>query len=338
MRVTRQTTAETEALNDIIFCNVAKCADECGVAEDTCIDGFAVSDAVAASPTNEADVIYTITGGGTWDWTVLDPFAGGENIMSGTCFYVDKDTVRWVVVRDATAATPLQIAYSDDGGATAWTVVNVGAINNQGTTGGGALFSLDNRHIWIVCGDGYIYFSSDGAETWTLQDAGVAAGAAALNHIHARDKDNVMAVGAGGVVVFSGDGESWTAVTNAGAGALQSLAWSGLFWFAGDAVGGLYYSNDDGAVWTQRTGLPASGGGSINDISFVNELCGFLISDVGAVGTILRTWDGGFTWQELTTPANLGLNALWVCNCNLAFAVGEQGADGTAVILKAYSA
>jgi len=35
----------------------------------------------------------------------------------------------------------------------------------------------------------------------------------------------------------------------------------------------------------------------------------------------------------VATPTNAGLNAIWPCGCNLAFAAGEAS-GGTAVILK----
>ena len=74
---------------------------------------------------------------------------------------------------------------------------------------------------------------------------------------------------------------------------------------------------------------------SIPKIDFVTELHGFMVTNtVAPLGTIYHTVDGGYTWQALTTTTNLGLNSIVGCDPNLAYAVGEVGADGTAVILK----
>ena len=60
----------------------------------------------------------------------------------------------------------------------------------------------------------------------------------------------------------------------------------------------------------------------------------FMAKDSAApVGTVLRTFDGGYTWEPWTTPANAGLNGIVAVDQNTAYAVGKvQG--GTTVVLK----
>jgi photosystem II stability/assembly factor-like uncharacterized protein len=51
------------------------------------------------------------------------------------------------------------------------------------------------------------------------------------------------------------------------------------------------------------------------------------------VGSLHATIDGGHTWQEITLPANLGLNAVKMCGVNEGFVVGNVDAGTTAHIL-----
>jgi photosystem II stability/assembly factor-like uncharacterized protein len=339
MSIARLTTTETEALNDIVFCNAAKCADSCGAAEDICEDGYAVGDAAAGSPTNTADVIATTDKGATWAATAADPFAGGEDIISVQCFDIDSETTRILVAREADGAAAMEVAYSDDAGAT-WTLVTVGATVGQGANYGGALLALDMNHIWLVTDGGYVYFSDDGGESWETQDPGNAT-TDDLNAIAALSSDILMAVGDSDAVIFTEDGgDTWVAVTATGGGnnLLTVEANPYGIWWIGDDSAELYYSYDDGTTWTQRTGWLGSGTGTITDIQFYNELCGFMThNDGSSVGRILRTIDGGNEWFRINLPTgvtNGGLNALHVCNCNLVYAVGEAS-GGTAVIYKA---
>jgi len=339
----RQSTSETEGLNDIAFCNVAKCADECGESQAVCDDGCAVGDAAAGSPTNEADVICTSSGGGTWTATTFDPFAGGEDIASFVCFYVGADTVRHVVARGTTdALNPAEIAYSDDGGVTAWTNVDVGIIDGQFAVGGNSLFAIDQYHIWLVTSGGYVYFSDDGAVTWTVQEAAGISGGADFICVWFADENNGFAGGVGNVLARTVDGgATWTAVVGPVAEAANDVQCitrnkdSDIWWAGYDGNTRMYYTTDDGVTWTARA-FTGSGvaGGEVADIAFYDDLCGWMLSNTsGPVGTAHRTRDGGYTWEAVATPTNAGLNAIWPCGCNLAFAVGEAS-GGTAVILK----
>jgi photosystem II stability/assembly factor-like uncharacterized protein len=345
----RQSTSETQSLNDIVFCNVAKCADECGEAQDVCDDGCAVGDADAGSPADKADVICTSDGGGTWTLVGADPFGAAEDIASIVCFYVGADTVRHLVARGTTdALNPAEIAYTDDGGVN-WTNVpmtltpgGAAAPNGQYGIGGGALFALDEYHIWFCTSGGYIYFSDDGGATWTAQEQGVISGGGNLNHVHFADESNGFCVGDTNIISRTTDGgTTWAAVTGPAAEAASNAQCVGrntdtnIWWVGYNTATRLYFTTDNGATWTIRA-FTGSGvaGGEVADISFCNDLCGWMLSNTsGIVGTVHRTRDGGYTWEAVTTPTNAGLNAIWPCSCNLAFAVGEaQG--GTAVILK----
>lgn len=337
MTSARQAITSTEDLNDIAFCNDQKCADACGIAQDICDDGIIGAATTATSPAGTSGILETNNGGADgWPAVAADPFAAGEDVMSVVCFPIDPDTTRWLVVRDGDAANPLEIAYSDDGGTT-WTNVNVGTVNNQAAMGPGALYAIDRFNIWLVTSGGYIYFSEDGGVTWTTQNAGTIT-TQNLWAVYAADEDNVMAVGASDTVLFTSDGgDTWSAATATGGGNTnQTVAWSFGFWWIGDDGGELWYSNDDGVTWTARTQFAPYGTGSIVDIAFVNELCGYLAHNTAApVGTIYKTRDGGYTWEALPVPSgsNSGLQALWACDCNMVYGVGDAH-SGTGFVQK----
>lgn len=342
MTALRQAVSETEALNDIIMCSAEKCAGPCGDATDLGDGGIAVGDAATGSPSNIANVLATENGGGAWTATAANPFAGAEHIMSATCFDIGRTTTRWIVARGTTdAANPAEIAYSDDEGAT-WIQVNVGSVNGQFANDSGALFALDQYHIWLVTNGGYIYFSDDGGITWTAQSSGTAT-TNTLRAIHFSDYLNGYAVGNTNTILKTNDGGiTWAVVTGPTAKAAVNIytvnvrdslhVWLG-YASATSTASNLYYTNDGGTVWNQRT-FGDSSAGSVDDIDFVDDYIAFLVHNTAApVGTVYYTVNGGYSWQEISTPTNAGLNAIDALSPTLAFVAGEpQG--GTAVLLK----
>lgn len=345
--LTRQVTTEAEALYDIIFCNTPRCLGACGPALDGCEEGFTVAAAGAAAIAN---VIATADGGTTWTATAADPFIADEDIISNTCFYIDADTVRWVVARGTTdLANPAEIAWSIDGGAT-WNTVNVGSTNGEFMQWTGALFSHDQRHIWTVTNLGNIYFSSDGAISWTEQTT---TNTNALNYIRFVDFNYGLAVGDTNTILFTSDGgEHWTTITGPAAKAADDALCCEILdanrWWVGYDDGTLYYTNDGGANWSERTVDTPTGHVStdrINDIHFFNDFFGAFVTqwtdgDTNTRASIHRTFNGGQDWEvyavadAFDTDSPTGLNSVWMCNPNLIYAVGHP-IDSTAAIYTA---
>jgi len=323
LSVARQVTTELLALNDVFYSDEGNDTLELGQ------DVIAGADGGAGS----ANFLITANGGSTWTAGAADPFAVGEHIFSIVKFFIDATTVRYLVARNGVAATPAEVAYSDDGGAT-WTAVTVGAVVLQGAVDSGALFVLNQFNIWFCATGGYIYFSSDGGETWTAQESGILT-VNDLRGISFFDEDTGYCVGDVDTVLKTTDGGStWQAASATGGGndLLCVFALEDRIWI-GDDAGSLWFSEDGGVTYTERTGWIGSGTGTIDDISFDSEYVGYMVHNVGGAGTIFVTVNGGFTWRRLTTPTNAGLNAISAVSENIAYAVGEvQG--GTAVILK----
>ena len=325
LKLARMTTTFTLALNDAAV-----------LTEDNCFPGkkgFYVGDGAVAA---KAPVDKSVNYGVTWAASATQPFAVNENIESVAVVRLNSTTNRIIAALKAPVGAQGKIAYSDDNGTT-WTVVNVGgAAAGHGALDAGALFALDRTHVWLASNLGYIYFSADAGVTWSVQSSG-----ATVQPLHgiAFDKTGVfgMAVGATDAILYTvNGGQSWTLATATGdGGVLNSVSYSGSFWWIGTASGKLYYSNDGGVTWTARTTFTGYGTGSIDDVLFANQLVGFALHNTAApVGTIMRTLDGGFTWEDLTTPSNSGLNALALANENFVIAVGEANA-GTGVVIKA---
>ena len=316
-----------QAVNDIWICKDEVCAGLCDTQVDLCQYLIIGCDAVSG---DVADVVYTNDNGGTWTNTAAQPFGNDENIESVVCFSQDKTTTRWMVVRGVETGTPtnpLEIAYSDDGGAT-WTNVDVEAAGTRYANDAGALFVLDPKHIWLVSTGGYIFFSSDGGVTWTAQDEGTVT-TQNYNAVKFANSDDGFAVADSGIVVRTIDGgTTWTAVTaiTATPNVLSLFVFDKDNVVVGDANGDIWRSWDGGTTWTQIY----TGSTAINDMDFANPFVGYAID-----GTLLlRTRNGGEDWETVTIAASLTeLNAVVACDENNAFVVGEDGSN-LGIVLK----
>lgn len=329
-----QAISSAENLLSVAVLDAPQCAGPCGPYIGDSQHAVVVGNSAAGSAATP-EIFVTDDGGATWTATAADPFAAGEAISSVVYITADNGLHRIIVARGTTdPANPAEIAYSDDGGAT-WALVDVGAVDGEYVVEHEGMFALDPHNIWIVTDGGYIYHSNDQAETWTLQDAGVAAGGLALNAVEFVNANVGYAVGATNTVVTSEDGGAiWTALTGPGAANITALAvpTETTVW-VGDDAGDTFYSMDGGITWAERA-MPVAAT-AIQDIMFVNPLNGYLIyNTVAPVGHVLRTINGGYSWAEVQTPDNAGLNALAVFDVNGFYAVGEAS-GGTAVIIKA---
>lgn len=326
LTLTRQSLSEAQHINDISFCNDEQCRTDESVQQGVCEVGFAVTDALAGSPDGVANVLKT-TDGANWTATAADPFTAAEIIIAVECFGLGAETTRVVVARGTTdGANPPEIAYSDDSGAN-WVNVDIGATNALFVPFQHAMFALDRNNIWVGLNNGYIYYSSDTGLTWTAQHSGTIT-TQAINCIRFVDENVGWAAGANNAIMRTTDGGvSWSAVTGPSAQSGVAInvvepldrnrAWLGY------ADGDLYYTTDGGVNWTARA-FTGSGSGQVRDVRFLNDLIGYLAHNTsGPVGTVLVTWDGGYTWETKTTPTNVGLNALWMCSEWYMYAVGE---------------
>lgn len=323
----RETTSETLALNDVHTYSPLDC-------ENAVEDGdkaLAVADASGYT----GDVLQTLDAGVSWAALAADPFAAGKNIMSGVAFPISDTVTRLLVAMEAPAGAQGKVAYSDDNGAT-WTTVNIGgATAAHGAVDSGALWAIDQSHIWLASAKGYVYFSSDGGVTWTAQTAGTLT-VEDVRCVTFADENSGMAGCDNDVLLKTTDGGSTWELTDDVTGSgddITCVSPSGAFWWVGTAGAQLFYTRTMGDTWTERS-FSGSGSGDIADIAFANELVGYAIHNTtGPVGEIMVTINGGYSWKAITTPTNNGLNALSIADTSMLYAVGEVE-SGTAVIIK----
>lgn len=340
VKALRQSTTDTEGQLAVAFLKEDQCASACGSAVASCAVGFVGGKTVVGSAANQAEVLKTTDGGGTWAAASAKPFSGGYAIAALLYFAITGTLKRLLAGNGTTqASNPAQIAYSDDSGTT-WTQVNVGSTNAQYFLSARSLFKLNQYNIWAVTSSGYIYQSQDGGVSWTTRDAGIAASAANLWAVSFADALHGAASGASNTILKTSDaGVTWSVVTGPSAeaaniGQVVDMVDTNVVW-VGYSDGKLYYTSnfqDTTPTWTLRSlGITAT---SVKDIQFINSLTGYVVANVsGPIGHLLRTFDGGYTWEDITTPTNVGLNSIEVCSVNSAFAVGEAS-GGSGVILK----
>jgi len=322
-----ETIASIANITDVTKLYDARCPGPCGAG---LVDGewlaASTEGAVAASPQ------VWLKQYNAWAQTAADPLAVDDDISKIMVVPMDSDTVRIIVLNGTTdAAAPAQIAYSDDLGAT-WTEVTVGALNAQFLTTG---FAIDKYNIWVGCDDGFVFFSADAGLTWTEQTAGGLI-AQPFRDAQFLSTDVGMLVGDTNAMISTIDGgSSWALVTGAaGKAADDILAFEMINanrWFLCYDDGELYYTEDAGDTWAQRR-FPTDNVGEPRDIEFINEMVGFLIHNTAApVGRVLRTIDGGYTWDEITIPADAGLNTIVAFNENRLTVAGNVSGVNAAV-------
>ncbi len=331
-------TAEDEPFRDIASCSTPRCfSGACGAQVEACDHLEIVTDAAAAG---SADGYRSADGGSTFAVWAAQPFAADEHISGVECFDISETVTRILVARGTTdGANPAEVAYSDDNGAT-WTTANVGATNGQYVSFGGALFALDYRHIWCGMDDGEIWFSGDGGVTWTQQSTPTPGASEEIRHIDFIDVNYGWAVG-GFATTPTGlfwntvdGGAHWNAAVTepkVEVGNWVSVIDGQRVWVGLDD-GTVYYSLNWGTTWAART-LPSAmsnqGDGQFLN-AYIGALCGWKAGSGNGVAVVMRTFDGGYSWEEFniatefdSAPAYAGLNALWMCSANQILAVGE---------------
>lgn len=301
----RVTTTEPYAFNDVAFLEA-----DSGIIPLKY--GVAVADGQAAA---KGKVWISDDGGASWTDSAAQPFAVNEHIKACAILDMGSGLRRIIVSKEGTGgAVQGQTAYSDDDGAT-WTVVSIGgAAAGHGCVKGQSIFALDEHHVWLVSAAGFIYFSDNGGSSWTAQESAVITAGDYQAIDMSEDGSFGYAVAEAGIVAKTIDGVAWNAC-NATITAVPDVLCvhardEDNVW-VGTATGGLWYTEDGGDTWAQRSGWVGSGAGEVHAVWFADDFVGFMLSDTAApVGRVLQTIDGGYTWKVLTSDANDGLTCM----------------------------
>jgi len=278
-----------------------------------------------------ATILFASDYANTLTATAADPLVAGEGTMGSKFFYVGKNVRRYIVAQEAPAGAQGNIAYCDTEAAlgTTWVVVPIGgAVAGHGANKGTSLWCPNERFLLLAGAAGFIYKSTDGGVTWTaVEDAGIAATEYVCVHADPTDTFCIAGGPADAIVLSEDGGETWqvsAAVTGGGGDILSCWRFDeNKMWVSTDD-GELWYSNDAGVTWTEQTRFTGTGVGEIRDMYWNNEHVGWMVKDTaGPVGSIVRTMNGGYDWETMTTPVNAGLNAVMAPSVNLCYAVGN---------------
>lgn len=329
--------AATEIVQEIIdvtLCDRQTCG-VCGIPSDGCQVWFALTLSNAGSPGLPGEVIFTDDQGATYGQTGITSLAAAEDPNAMACVGVnlvviseDSDSLHYAPIADILAGTEV------------WVEVTGGFVVGNGPLN---IFSTGPRHTWIVGENGYIYFSADPTAGVSVLEPGIVT-TEDLNDIHGINNRELVAVGANNVVIVSRNGGLTWALTNGpAAGIVLNTVWmhSEDVWSVGAANGRLYYTEDAGVNWTEKA-FPGSGAGSVRDLNFSNPTVGWMAHDLAAAaGRVLRTLNGGYSWQlagepgNTDIPANDRINSVMGCpdNVNIFYAGGlaDDATDGILV-------
>jgi photosystem II stability/assembly factor-like uncharacterized protein len=263
------------------------------------------------------------TGNDAWSWR--NPVPQGNDIVD--LAFVDPN-VGWGVGREGL------VMKTTDGGLN-WSIQATNTTRDLT-----AIAALSADTAFIVGTGGTMLATDDGGQSWRTMPAGVAED---LAHVQFVDRSTLWSAGRRGTLRFSvnagatwettADGTSdWDAtvpLTNAVDIArvrfLNRL--DGCVLTTAQEATTLYCTGDGGVTWRQR-GQPFPG--VARDIAFGRDLQTAVAA--GDRGLMLRTTDGGATWQRLNIPTAANLTSVTFSDDETAHAVGDGG-----VVLKSVS-
>ncbi len=286
---------------------------------------------------NNGRVIRSYDGGDTWS-TLTTNVTNSLRAM----FFINKDT-GWVCGQNG------RIIETNDGGNT-WKNLSTGT-----TAMFNSIFFTDSAGYAVGSG-GTIIKTVDYGNTWTMQTSQTTNN---LTCIYFHNNNTGIAVGYDGTVVSTNDGgQNWTAVT-IGPYLLFKIFFSdSLHAFAGASEGMILRSSDAGVSWSVTqvntandiqalhcfdsvSGIGVGNNGLVivsdsipagweivmkadylEQIQFVNRDTGFV---AGSDGTILRTTDGGNTWNYTQTKTTGWFNCISFVDSDTGYAGGNGG-------------
>ena len=214
------------------------------------------------------------------------------------------------------------------------------------------VFFLNGQKGWILADQGFIFYTSNGGNTWIRQFAGLAkrvgrifffddtCGWAACKEVigrTVRGNDTVWHWETWQQICppcppFSSETTWFNGISFSNI--LKGWVCAGRFpeywWPPGETVytrgqGYIAVSNDSGLTWQLQKRDTIN---DFFDIKFLDTLNGFIVggNDRTMSATVMKTQNGGVTWQTVTIPAQAKfLQGIEVINNNYIWAVGHNG-------------
>jgi photosystem II stability/assembly factor-like uncharacterized protein len=209
------------------------------------------------------------------------------------------------------------------------TVVTVNSISSPqwvkvdvGSTDG--LFDVqfaDARAGFTGGNSGEFIRTTDGGETWERLTDAIGFGKS-IRDIHFIDRHRGWVVGAQGLLARTENGGlNWTLTTFPGVTINTVWFTSALNGWLGYGNGSVFRTVNGGVSWTQQT---TGTSGIIDEIQFVNDQVGYIVSPGSGSGPLLlKTTNSGQSWQLINT--NNGGNALYFFNESKGFVGSLNG-------------
>jgi len=225
----------------------------------------------------------------------------------------------------STIASGSQMQISPGDG---WEHINSGVSQDLN----GIFFICLNRGT-VVGDEGVILRTGDGGKNWTIQDPGVSENLYSVSYF---GYPIILAVGAAGTILFTNDtGQTWQVKQT---GMMASYASCQMLTDEiGFAVGvntifqPFFTRTDDGGVTWESSSFYIEHEsvlyeGWLSNVYFMNESVGVAtaVVDIPAGGAIVRTMDGGASWQTVCF-SDKPLYGVDLTSSGVFYAVGAQG-------------
>ena len=169
---------------------------------------------------------------------------------------------------------------------------------------------------WLYLGDGHLYRSTDGGDTWVT---GVASTFDAQS-FRFFDETNGFAVINGRLSQTKDGGLSWVDVAALPSSTTQVVFQSATHGLALSGNDGVSETSDGGLTWTPR--YTGSGGAFLNAIYTDTKT----VWAIAQFGEVVQSTDGGTTWKVVAMPvSNLGPAAIQFADVNHGWVVGSNG-------------
>jgi hypothetical protein len=175
------------------------------------------------------------------------------------------------------------------------------------------------KYLSVGADGNIIAMTPSSSSTWSTQTSNTTD---VLNAIANNGAGTTVVTGAGGRIIYSTDGATWTPLVS-GSNALNgvtygySTASSTSYFFVAVGASGTVLHSEDGIAWA-----PATSGVGVN-LTGVTYGNGVFIA-VGASGTVLTSPDG-VTWTQQTSIPSANLNAVTYSSGRRFIAVANEG-------------
>lgn len=164
----------------------------------------------------------------------------------------------------------------------------------------------------VAVGDsGYIIYSSSGQiSEWLFPSLNPVEGNISTIAGVIWDGSQFIAVGSGGTIITSADGDSWDEVVTNFSVDLESITYTGNKYIAVGGSGAVFIS-DDGSLWDKVTTVPSNIlNDTLNSVVSNGDPNNNVVVATGTSGAIMFSEDEGMTWTDQSQVVNENANLM----------------------------